>query len=92
MAEQFEVEANEERRTIVMRRGEPDNFAVIMHFGSKESSITIGGPPGKWCKVLDAADMLFDGSGGMTPYTVESSEAFTAGPYAFAVIPTGAMI
>lgn len=84
-SESFDVDADEKYRTIVMRRGDPDGIAVIMHFGADECPVSIGGPPVNWRRVIDAAEPEYLGPGGALPETAESSDTLTAGPYAFAV-------
>jgi maltooligosyltrehalose trehalohydrolase len=75
-------------KTIVMRRAASDDEAIVMlHFGEKETPVSINAAAGAWEKILDSSEPRWRGPGSSIPHDFQSDGAveLSVPPYSVCV-------
>lgn len=80
-----DVRAIKKNIIIVQRRHKESRFFSIMGFNKKEVSISLNIPPGKWQKVIDSTDIIWQGPGSSLPERFSSKRKLTIKPFSYAL-------
>ncbi|HEX2030455.1 MAG TPA: malto-oligosyltrehalose trehalohydrolase [Actinomycetota bacterium] len=70
--------------TLTLRR-ERDDTEIVALFNFGEEMVTATLPAGRWSRLLDSSDVVWDGEGASTPPRVAPGEAVKVGAKAFAL-------
>ncbi|NJN39506.1 MAG: hypothetical protein HC790_13755 [Acaryochloridaceae cyanobacterium CSU_3_4] len=60
-------------------------FFYLLSFNSQSITCEIETPPGRWQKILDSADLGWNGPGSSLPTELQSSASVTLTPTSFAL-------
>lgn len=85
--ERMEVQGLEQHKVLLVRRwSEEAEVTILYHFGSAPGTIALTLPPARRHKLLDSADLRWNGPGSMMPEDLPSDGEVLLSPAPFAVV------
>lgn len=81
------VDFEREKLLVVRRWSAHEQVLTVFHFGESSTSVTLSVPSGRWTKMLDSADDVWQGKGSTLPehFDSQGDVRLEVGPKAFVV-------
>ncbi len=78
----METEAYEDKKLIILRRAHLESkIIVVMNFNDQPAGFKLEIPDGKWIKILDSADKVWEGPGSSLPEEISSCRELIVAPF-----------
>lgn len=82
----LEVSGSEEERLIFLRRWHNESqIFCVMNFNKKDMAFRVNLPRGKWEKIIDSSEKIWEGHGSLMPKSIDHGQELTIRPLSFAV-------